>query len=169
MLAHGLAGIIWAKFVGIGFASTIVGAINAGAVIMDGMLNRSIPLLVRRVITIIPAVVIVGFGIDPTQALIVSQVILLAWYSSCAYSITSLATSSRSKSWAIKSTPKQLQLSYQSSWYHCCIKPGINFHLTFRIICSLILLVLFINRPFLRVRTLKESNYSYNDFSINIF
>jgi len=43
---------------------------------MDGMLNRSIPLLVRRVITIIPAVVIVGFGIDPTQALIVSQVIL---------------------------------------------------------------------------------------------
>jgi len=58
-----------------GFASTTVGA-HAGAVIMDGMLKRSIPLLVRRVITIIPAVVIVGFGIDPTQALIISQVIL---------------------------------------------------------------------------------------------
>lgn len=58
-----------------GFASTTVGA-HAGAIIMDGMLKRSIPLLVRRVITIIPAVVIVGFGIDPTQALIVSQVIL---------------------------------------------------------------------------------------------
>ena len=58
-----------------GFASTTVGA-HAGAIIMDGMLKRSIPLLVRRVITIIPAVVIVGFGIDPTQALIISQVIL---------------------------------------------------------------------------------------------
>jgi len=58
-----------------GFASTTVGA-HAGAVIMDGMLKRSIPLLLRRIITIIPAVAIVGFGIDPTQALIVSQVIL---------------------------------------------------------------------------------------------
>lgn len=58
-----------------GFASTTVGA-HAGVVIMDGMLSRSIPLLVRRIITIIPAVVIVGFGIDPTQALIISQVIL---------------------------------------------------------------------------------------------
>lgn len=58
-----------------GFASTTVGA-HAGAVIMDGMLKRSIPLLMRRIITIIPAVVIVGFGIDPTAALIISQVIL---------------------------------------------------------------------------------------------
>lgn len=58
-----------------GFASTTVGA-HAGVVIMDGMLKRRIPLFVRRIITIIPAVVIVGFGIDPTQALIVSQVIL---------------------------------------------------------------------------------------------
>jgi len=58
-----------------GFASTTVGA-HAGAIIMDGMLSRSIPLLVRRIITIIPAIIIVGFGIDPTQALIISQVIL---------------------------------------------------------------------------------------------
>lgn len=58
-----------------GFASTTVGA-HAGAIIMEGMLKRNIPLLVRRVITIIPAVAIVGFGIDPTQALILSQVIL---------------------------------------------------------------------------------------------
>ncbi len=58
-----------------GFASTTVGA-HAGAIIMDGMLKRSIPLLVRRIITIIPAVVIVGLGLDPTQSLIISQVIL---------------------------------------------------------------------------------------------
>lgn len=70
-----VAGLFGLSLLVSGFASTTVGA-HAGAVIMDGMLKRSIPLLVRRIITIIPAVVIVGFGIDPTQALIVSQVIL---------------------------------------------------------------------------------------------
>jgi len=70
-----VAGLFGLSLLVSGFASTTVGA-HAGAIIMDGMLKRSIPLLVRRVITIIPAVVIVGFGIDPTQALIVSQVIL---------------------------------------------------------------------------------------------
>ncbi len=58
-----------------GFASTAVGG-HAGAVIMDGMLKRKIALHWRRLITIIPAIVIVAFGIDPTFALIVSQVIL---------------------------------------------------------------------------------------------
>jgi len=58
-----------------GFASTAVGA-HAGAIIMEGMLKRRVSLVVRRVVTIIPAIIIVGFGIDPTQALIVSQVIL---------------------------------------------------------------------------------------------
>jgi len=70
-----VAGLFGLSLLVSGFASTTVGA-HAGAVIMDGMLKRSIPLLVRRVITIIPAVIIVGFGIDPTQALIISQVIL---------------------------------------------------------------------------------------------
>lgn len=70
-----IAGLFGLSLLVSGFASTTVGA-HAGAVIMEGMLKRSIPLLVRRVITIIPAVVIVGFGIDPTQALIISQVIL---------------------------------------------------------------------------------------------
>lgn len=58
-----------------GFASTAVGG-HAGAVIMDGMLKRRIALHWRRLITIIPAIVIVAFGIDPTFALIISQVIL---------------------------------------------------------------------------------------------
>ena len=70
-----VAGLFGLSLLVSGFASTTVGA-HAGAIIMDGMLKRSIPLLVRRVITIIPAVIIVGFGIDPTQALIISQVIL---------------------------------------------------------------------------------------------
>lgn len=70
-----VAGLFGLSLLVSGFASTTVGA-HAGAVIMEGMIKRSIPLLVRRVITIIPAVAIVGFGIDPTQALILSQVIL---------------------------------------------------------------------------------------------
>lgn len=58
-----------------GFASTAVGA-HAGAVIMDGMLHRRIPLYVRRLVTITPAIIIVAVGIDPTFALIISQVML---------------------------------------------------------------------------------------------
>ena len=58
-----------------GFASTAVGA-HAGAIIMDGLLQKKISLLLRRIITIIPAIVIIGIGIDPTRALIISQVIL---------------------------------------------------------------------------------------------
>ena len=70
-----VAGLFGLSLLVSGFASTTVGA-HAGAVIMDGLLKRRISLLVRRVITIIPAIIIIGFGIDPTQALIISQVIL---------------------------------------------------------------------------------------------
>ncbi|WP_425394523.1 Nramp family divalent metal transporter [Aldersonia kunmingensis] len=58
-----------------GLASTSVGA-YAGAMIMDGLLRRRIPLLLRRLITLIPAIVILAIGVDPTRALIVSQVVL---------------------------------------------------------------------------------------------
>ncbi|MBF6327634.1 Nramp family divalent metal transporter [Nocardia transvalensis] len=58
-----------------GLASTSVGA-HAGAMIMEGLLSRSIPLLLRRLVTLIPALVILAVGIDPTRALIVSQVVL---------------------------------------------------------------------------------------------
>jgi manganese transport protein len=58
-----------------GFASTSVGS-QAGVAIMDGLLKRQIPLYIRRVITIIPAIIIIAFGLDPTRALIISQVLL---------------------------------------------------------------------------------------------
>lgn len=58
-----------------GFASTSVGA-YAGAMIMQGLLRRQIPLIARRVITIIPALVILASGVDPSRALVVSQVVL---------------------------------------------------------------------------------------------
>ena len=58
-----------------GLASTSVGA-YAGAMIMQGLLKVSIPLLVRRVVTLIPALIILGVGFDPSRALVLSQVVL---------------------------------------------------------------------------------------------
>jgi manganese transport protein len=58
-----------------GLASTSVGA-YAGAEIMHGLLRVDIPLLVRRIITLIPALIVLVIGFDPTRALVLSQVVL---------------------------------------------------------------------------------------------
>lgn len=58
-----------------GLASSSVGA-YAGAMIMQGLLRRSVPLLARRLITLIPALVILAVGVDPSRALVLSQVVL---------------------------------------------------------------------------------------------
>ncbi|MBB4856523.1 manganese transport protein [Mycobacteroides chelonae] len=58
-----------------GLASSSVGA-YAGAMIMQGLLRRSIPIVMRRLVTLLPALAILAVGIDPTRALVVSQVVL---------------------------------------------------------------------------------------------
>jgi manganese transport protein len=58
-----------------GLASTSVGS-YAGATIMAGLLNRSVPIFVRRGITLVPALIVLGLGVNPTAALVVSQVVL---------------------------------------------------------------------------------------------
>jgi manganese transport protein len=58
-----------------GLASSSVGA-YAGAMIMQGLLHRSVPLLMRRLITLIPALAILALGLDPSRALVLSQVVL---------------------------------------------------------------------------------------------
>jgi manganese transport protein len=58
-----------------GLAASSVGA-HAGAIIMDGLLMRRIPLLARRAVTLVPALVILAAGADPTWALVLSQVVL---------------------------------------------------------------------------------------------
>ena len=58
-----------------GLASTSVGT-YAGSAIMGGLLKVRVPLLARRVITLIPALVVLGIGFDPTRALVLSQVVL---------------------------------------------------------------------------------------------
>jgi len=58
-----------------GLASSSVGA-YAGAMIMQGLLHRSIPMVVRRLITLCPALAILASGLDPTRTLVLSQVVL---------------------------------------------------------------------------------------------
>jgi manganese transport protein len=58
-----------------GLASTSVGC-YAGAVIMAGLLRIRIPLLVRRMVTLVPAIGLLVVGIEPTRALVLSQVVL---------------------------------------------------------------------------------------------
>ena len=58
-----------------GLASTSVGA-YAGSMIMQGLLRTTFPLLVRRLVTLVPALVVLASGVDPTHALVISQVVL---------------------------------------------------------------------------------------------
>jgi manganese transport protein len=58
-----------------GLASTSVGA-YAGAMIMQGLLRRHYPLLLRRLITLLPALAVLAIGVDPSRALVLSQVVL---------------------------------------------------------------------------------------------
>jgi len=58
-----------------GFASSGVGT-YAGQVVMQGFIRRRLPLLLRRALTITPALIVLAAGIDPTRALVISQVVL---------------------------------------------------------------------------------------------
>jgi manganese transport protein len=58
-----------------GLASASVGA-YAGAMIMQGLLHKRIPLVLRRLVTLTPAIVVLALGADPSAALVVSQVVL---------------------------------------------------------------------------------------------
>ncbi|HEX7278479.1 MAG TPA: Nramp family divalent metal transporter [Solirubrobacterales bacterium] len=58
-----------------GFASSSVGTM-AGQVVMQGFIRRRIPLFLRRAITLAPALVVLAAGLDPTEALVGSQVVL---------------------------------------------------------------------------------------------
>lgn len=58
-----------------GLASTSVGS-YAGASIMAGLLKVRVPLLARRAITLIPAIIVLSVGVEPTWALVFSQVLL---------------------------------------------------------------------------------------------
>jgi len=58
-----------------GLSSSSVGTYS-GQVVMQGFLNFRIPLLLRRLVTMLPALVVLAIGVDTTQALVLSQVVL---------------------------------------------------------------------------------------------
>lgn len=58
-----------------GLSSSTVGTM-AGQVVMGGFLGWRIPTLVRRAITMAPALVVIALGVNPTQTLVMSQVVL---------------------------------------------------------------------------------------------
>jgi len=58
-----------------GFASSSVGT-YAGQVVMQGFINRRIPLALRRLVTMFPALIVLAVGLDPSRSLVISQVVL---------------------------------------------------------------------------------------------
>jgi len=58
-----------------GLSSSSVGTL-AGQVVMQGFIERQIPLFLRRLVTMIPALIVIAAGADPSRALVISQVVL---------------------------------------------------------------------------------------------
>jgi manganese transport protein len=58
-----------------GLASSSVGT-YAGQVVMQGFIARTIPLALRRLVTMAPALLVLAIGVNPSRALVISQVVL---------------------------------------------------------------------------------------------
>ncbi|AHF76329.1 Manganese transport protein [Sodalis praecaptivus] len=75
LLNHTAATVFGLSLVAAGLSSTVVGTM-AGQVVMQGFVHFHIPLLLRRVITMLPSFVVILLGLDPTRILVLSQVLL---------------------------------------------------------------------------------------------
>jgi manganese transport protein len=75
LLGSAAAGIFLLSLIASGVSSSTVGTM-AGQMIMQGFLGIRIPILIRRLVTMIPAFVVVALGVNATSALVVSQVVL---------------------------------------------------------------------------------------------
>jgi manganese transport protein len=58
-----------------GLSSSAVGTLS-GQVVMQGFVRRRIPIAFRRLVTMIPAFVVIAIGVDPSRTLVISQVVL---------------------------------------------------------------------------------------------
>jgi manganese transport protein len=75
LLGIGAAGVFLLSLIASGVASSAVGTM-AGQMIMQGFVGFRIPIWVRRLVTMLPAFVVVGLGANATSALVISQVVL---------------------------------------------------------------------------------------------
>jgi manganese transport protein len=58
-----------------GLSSSTVGTLS-GQVVMQGFIDRQIPIFVRRLVTMLPALLVAAIGLDPSRTLVISQVVL---------------------------------------------------------------------------------------------
>ena len=75
LLGIGAAGVFLVSLIASGVSSSAVGT-KAGQMIMQGFIRFRIPILVRRLVTMIPAFIVVALGVNATNALVISQVVL---------------------------------------------------------------------------------------------
>jgi manganese transport protein len=75
LLGAGAAGVFLLSLIASGVSSSTVGTM-AGQMIMQGFVGFRIPIWLRRVITMVPAFVVVALGVNATNALVISQVVL---------------------------------------------------------------------------------------------
>ncbi|MET1029107.1 MAG: Nramp family divalent metal transporter [Dongiaceae bacterium] len=75
LLGNAAAGVFLVSLLASGLSSSVVGTI-AGDVIMQGFVGWRIPLVLRRIVTAGPALIIVAAGVDTMRAFILSQVVL---------------------------------------------------------------------------------------------
>ena len=75
LLGAGAAGVFLVSLIASGISSSTVGTM-AGQMIMQGFVGFRIPIFVRRLVTMVPALVVVALGVNATRALVMSQVVL---------------------------------------------------------------------------------------------
>jgi manganese transport protein len=75
LVSPGAATVFGIALLASGYASSSVGTMS-GQVVMQGFIRRKIPLFLRRAITLAPALIVLAIGLDPTDALVGSQVVL---------------------------------------------------------------------------------------------
>ncbi|MBI0576977.1 Nramp family divalent metal transporter [Neobacillus cucumis] len=75
LLGSAAASVFLISLLASGVSSSVVGTM-AGQVIMQGFVGFTIPLWIRRLVTMLPTFIIVAIGVDPTRTLVISQVVL---------------------------------------------------------------------------------------------
>ena len=75
LLGIAAAGVFLVSLLASGVSSSTVGTM-AGQLIMQGFVGFRIPIWIRRLVTMVPAFVVVGLGVNATKALVISQVVL---------------------------------------------------------------------------------------------
>jgi len=75
LLGIGAAGVFLISLIASGISSSVVGTM-AGQMIMQGFVGFQIPVWLRRLVTMIPAFIVVALGVNATDALVYSQVVL---------------------------------------------------------------------------------------------